>query len=311
MHKRWEDIIIKGQDQVCEAIQEFDGGAEFEEDLHRRPTGGGGRARVLRNGNVFEKAGVCVSVVYGEMPVEALKASTEKGEAMLPKKLEPGQKVPFFAAGISSVMHPRNPFCPTMHFNYRYFETGLGPWWFGGGTDITPSYLDREDMKHFHGTYKQVCDKYDASWYPKFKEWADRYYYIAHRGETRGLGGIFFDDFNSEPQETHMKFAEECLGAVTTAYIPVLKKNRDHSFTESQKAWQQIRRGRYVEFNIVYDRGTIFGLKMLPSGTGKVESILMSLPETARWEYNHAPPAGTPEAEILEAFKNPHAMSYV
>lgn len=160
-------------------------------------------------------------------------------------------------------------------------------------------------MKHFHGTYKEVCDSHNEEWYPRFKEWADRYFYIKHRGETRGLGGIFFDDFNTESPEEHLAFSKDCLQAVTKAYCPILEKNRNREFTKQQKDWQQMRRGRYVEFNLVYDRGTIFGLKMLPSGAGRIESILMSLPETARWQYCHDPEAGTPEAEIMEAYKTP------
>ena len=260
---------------------------------------------MLTDGNVFEKAGVNLSVVYGQMPQEALQAATERGADRAGGKLEPGQKVPFFACGLSSVMHPKNPFCPTMHFNYRYFETESGAWWFGGGTDITPSYLDLDDMKHFHGTYKDVCDKYNPEWYPKFKSWADDYFLIKHRGETRGLGGIFFDDLNTEDPETHLKFAEEALDAVPKAYVPILEKNRDKEFTEEQKQWQLLRRGRYVEFNLVYDRGTVFGLKMLGSGVGRIESILMSLPENASWLYAHEPKEGSPEAEIMEAFKQP------
>jgi len=270
-----------------------------------KDAGGGGVSRVLRNGEVFEKAGVNLSVVYSQMPAEALRAATTKAGKETGLKLEPGEKVPFFACGLSCVMHPKNPFCPTMHFNYRYFATEFGVWWFGGGTDITPSYLDVEDMKHFHGTYKNVCDQFDPSWYPRFKKWADEYFLIPHRGETRGLGGIFFDDFNSQTPEEHMRFSRNCLNAVTEAYLPILKKHRNRGFSEKQKDWQQIRRGRYAEFNLVYDRGTVFGLKMLKGGAGRIESILMSLPETARWEYCHVPEEGSPEAEIMDAFKNP------
>jgi len=249
---------------------------------------------------VFEKAGVNLSVVYGTMPKEALIAATERGVDRA-KNMKPGERVPFFACGLSSVMHPRNPFAPTMHFNYRYFETDGGLWWFGGGTDITPSYLDEADMKHFHGTYKAACDKHDAEFYPKFKKWADSYFKIAHRGETRGLGGIFFDDLNDRDPEKLLAFAQEGLNAVVPSYTPIVARHKDDAFTPSQKDWQQIRRGRYTEFNLVYDRGTIFGLKT----GGRIESILMSLPETARWEYDHHPEEGSKEAEILHLFKNP------
>eukprot|EP00803_Ostreobium_quekettii_P002673 evm.model.scf_998EXC.2 EVM.evm.TU.scf_998EXC.2 scf_998EXC:27963-28688(+) len=215
-------------------------------------------------------------------------------------------RVPFFAAGISSVMHPRNPFAPTMHFNYRYFETepwGDFPaqWWFGGGTDITPSYIDAEDLAHFHGTYKRVCDAHDPEFHPRFKKWCDEYFEIKHRGERRGLGGIFFDDLNDRDPELLFDFAKDCVAHVVPAYLPLVEKHKGDAFTEAQKEWQQLRRGRYVEFNLVYDRGTTFGLKT----AGRIESILMSLPLTARWEYCNEPEAGSPEADLLDACRNP------
>ncbi len=249
---------------------------------------------------MFEKAGVNLSVVYGMMPQEALKAATERGVDRT-KGMKSGEKIPFFACGISSVMHPRNPHAPTMHFNYRYFETDGGIWWFGGGTDITPSYLNVEDMKHFHGTYKHTCDRHDPEFYPKFKKWADKYYHIAHRGETRGLGGIFYDDLNDRDPEKLYDLAKDCLASVVPAYAPIVNKHKNEPFTEREKRWQQIRRGRYTEFNLVYDRGTVFGLKT----GGRIESVLMSLPETARWEYDHHPEPGSPEEEISKLYKNP------
>lgn len=199
MREKFEKSIRKAQDEICAAIEAVDG-TSFREDTWTRPGGGGGISRVLSDGNVWEKAGVNVSVVYGSMPPEAYRAATgvdKKGSA------DPNDRVPFFAAGISSVMHPRNPHAPTMHFNYRYFETDSwndvpSQWWFGGGTDITPSYVNEDDMKHFHGTYKSVCDKHDEEYYAKFKKWCDEYFVIKHRGETRGLGGIFFDDLNNK-----------------------------------------------------------------------------------------------------------------
>ena len=191
MRRKFEANCRRAQNVICEAIEELDG-ASFREDAWTRPGGGGGISRVLSNGNVFEKAGCSLSVVYGTMPQEALASATTRG-ADRAAGYAPGERVPFFACGLSSVMHPRNPMAPTMHFNYRYFETDGGVWWFGGGSDLTPSYLFEEDVKHFHGTYKAVCDKHDAEFYPRFKKWADEYFYIKHRGETRGLGGIFFD----------------------------------------------------------------------------------------------------------------------
>jgi len=300
MRRRMEKICRDAQLSITRQIEELDGKGKFQENVWERPNGGGGYSRVLSDGDVFEKAGCSLSVVYGDLPPDAVRAATERG-AMRVENMKPGERVPFFAVGLSSVMHPKNPFAPTMHFNYRYFETDQGAWWFGGGTDITPAYLFEEDMKHFHGTYKAVCDKFDPEYYPKFKKWADDYFYIKHRGETRGLGGIFFDDQNDKDPEKHADFAEECLDAVCKAYIPIVEKRKDTEFTQEQKEWQLMRRGRYVEFNLVYDRGTIFGLKT----GGRIESILMSLPETARWEYMHAPEPGSPEADIMDAFKNP------
>mmetsp|Transcript_6420 Transcript_6420/g.16309 ORF Transcript_6420/g.16309 Transcript_6420/m.16309 type:complete len:405 (-) Transcript_6420:1285-2499(-) len=300
MRKKFEDNIRKGQDDICRAISELDG-KEFHEDNWTREDGGGGISRVLSDGNVFEKAGVNVSVVYGSMPVEAYRAATGQAD-----KVSGGEgRVPFFATGISSVMHPRNPFAPTMHFNYRYFETdpwnGLpAQWWFGGGTDITPSYVFEEDMHHFHKTYKDVCDKHDKAFYPKFKKWCDEYFLIKHRKETRGLGGIFFDDLNDRDPDTIYAFSKDCLGKVVDSYVPLVAKHKDDPFTQENKDWQQLRRGRYVEFNLVYDRGTTFGLKT----GGRIESILMSLPLTARWEYDHEPEPGSREAELLKYTRN-------
>jgi len=301
MRARFEKMCREAQIKITKAIEEIDGsGKSFKEDSWIRPTGGGGMSRVLTDGNVFEKAGVNLSVVYGSMPPEALQAATERGVDRA-KGMKEGERVPFFACGLSSVMHPKNPFAPTMHFNYRYFETDGGVWWFGGGTDITPSYVDEDDMKHFHGTYKQICDKYDPDYYKDFKSWADRYFLIKHRDETRGLGGIFFDDQNDKDPDQHFDFSNECLNAVVDAYGPIVKKHKDDPYTQQNKEWQQVRRGRYVEFNLVYDRGTVFGLKT----GGRIESILMSLPETARWEYNLIPEEGSPEAELIDACKNP------
>jgi len=299
MRRRFEENYRRAQNNICNAVSELDG-TPFKEDVWTRPGGGGGISRVLSNGNVFEKAGCSLSVVYGSMPQDDLQSATSRG-ADRAKGYAEGERVPFFACGLSSVMHPRNPMAPTMHFNYRYFETDGGAWWFGGGSDITPAYLFEEDIQHFHQTYKDVCDKHDPEYYSKFKKWADEYFTIKHRGETRGLGGIFFDDQNDREPEKIFAFSKDCLDALVPAYLPIVAKHKDDAFTQQQKEWQLMRRGRYVEFNLVYDRGTVFGLKT----GGRIESILMSLPETARWEYNHSPAEGTPEAEIMDAFKNP------
>jgi len=290
----------EAQVAITAKIEEIDGGGTFQEDAWVRPTGGGGMSRVLTGGNVFEKAGVNLSVVYGSMPQEALQAATERGVDRA-AGMAPGERVPFFACGLSSVMHPKNPFAPTMHFNYRYFETDGGVWWFGGGTDITPSYVNEDDMKQFHGTYKKICDKHDPDYYNEFKAWADRYFLIPHRNETRGFGGIFFDDQNDRDPNTIFEFSKDCLNSVVDAYGPIIEEHKDDPFTEKNKEWQLMRRGRYVEFNLVYDRGTVFGLKT----GGRIESILMSLPETARWEYDHKVEPGSPEAELLDVCQNP------
>lgn len=301
MKGRFEKVIRDAQDSIVAAIEKADG-KKFHQDAWTRPGGGGGITRVLQGGNVWEKAGVNVSVVYGSMPAEAYRAAV--GHDI--KGLAATDRVPFFAAGISSVMHPWNPHAPTMHFNYRYFETddwnGIpGQWWFGGGTDITPSYLYPEDLKHFHGVYKAVCDRHDPEFYPKFKSWCDEYFLIKHRGERRGLGGIFFDDLNDREPEKILAFSTDAVNHVAEAYVPLVEKHKDDAFTPEQKQWQQLRRGRYVEFNLVYDRGTTFGLKT----GGRIESILMSLPLTASWMYDHEPQPGTPEADLLDACRNP------
>ncbi|CAI9090749.1 OLC1v1025579C3 [Oldenlandia corymbosa var. corymbosa] len=302
---RFEKMIRDAQDSVCAAIEAVENGSKFKEDVWSRPGGGGGISRVLQDGAVWEKAGVNVSVVYGVMPPEAYRAakpSSDNGD------VKPGP-VPFFAAGISSVLHPHNPFAPTLHFNYRYFETDAPKdapgaprqWWFGGGTDFTPSYIFEDDVKHFHSVQKTACDKFDPTFYPRFKKWCDDYFYIKHRGERRGLGGIFFDDLNDYDQEMLLAFATECANSVIPAYIPIIEKRKDTPFTDKQKAWQQLRRGRYVEFNLVYDRGTTFGLKT----GGRIESILVSLPLSARWEYDHKPEEGSEEWKLLDACINP------
>jgi len=307
LRQKFAANIRRAQMEICKAIEELDGGAKFREDAWDREGGGGGRTRVLAKGNVFEKAGVALSVVYGQMPLKAISVATEDPKIIARAKELAGstETLPFFVASISSVMHPKNPFAPTMHFNYRFFDfdnsEDNGLWWFGGGTDLTPSYLNEEDIKHFHGSYKAVCDKHDPTYYEKYKKWADRYFQIKHRGETRGVGGIFFDDKNDQDPEEIFKFSKDCLDNVVNAYVPIVAKHKDDEFTTKQKDWQQMRRGRYVEFNLVYDRGTTFGLRT----GGRVESILMSLPETARWEYNHQVEEGSPEAEILDVFKNP------
>uniref|UniRef100_A0A1A8KVJ3 Oxygen-dependent coproporphyrinogen-III oxidase, mitochondrial n=1 Tax=Nothobranchius kuhntae TaxID=321403 RepID=A0A1A8KVJ3_NOTKU len=301
MSTKMEMLIMETQAEFCKALQEVDGGT-FKVDRWDRKEGGGGISCVMQDGKVFEKAGVNVSVVFGNLTEEAAKQMRSRGKVLKGKD----GKLPFCAMGVSSVIHPKNPHIPTVHFNYRYFEIeeadGTKQWWFGGGTDLTPVYIDKEDAHHFHKTLKEACDQHHPQYYPDFKKWCDRYFFVRHRGETRGIGGIFFDDLDSPNQEQVFKFVKSCARTVVPCYLPIVYKHLSDSFTAEEKDWQQVRRGRYVEFNLVYDRGVKFGLATPGS---RIESILMSLPLTARWEYMHEPPKGSREAEMLEVLRNP------
>lgn len=297
IRENWIAFIHGLQDAICAALENVDGKALFHEDAWERAEGGGGKTRVISNGNVFEKGGVNTSVVHGKV-TEAMRTQL---------KIDGDQ---WFACGLSLVIHPVNPFVPTIHCNYRMFELydELGNTidrWFGGGTDLTPYYLDKEDATHFHQTYKQACDQSDPAFYPHFKLECDNYFVNWHRNaERRGIGGIFYD--YKRPNEERdaafwMNLARECGYAFIDAYIPIVEKNKQKTFTPENKFWQEIRRGRYVEFNLVHDRGTLFGLKT----NGRTESILMSLPPTVRFEYDYAPAEGTPEHELQEACLHP------
>ncbi|XP_034386956.1 oxygen-dependent coproporphyrinogen-III oxidase, mitochondrial [Cyclopterus lumpus] len=301
MRTRMEMLIMETQADFCKALQVVDGGT-FKVDRWQRNEGGGGISCVMQDGKVFEKAGVNVSVVFGNLTEEAARQMKSRGKVLKGKD----GKLPFCAMGVSSVIHPKNPHIPTVHFNYRYFEIeeedGTKQWWFGGGTDLTPVYVNKEDAFHFHNTLKEACDKHHLQYYPDFKKWCDRYFYVRHRGETRGIGGIFFDDLDSPSQEEAFNFVKSCSRTVVPCYLPIVYKHLNDSFTDEEKDWQQVRRGRYVEFNLVYDRGVKFGLATPGS---RIESILMSLPLTAKWEYMHEPAKGTLEAEMLEVLRNP------
>ncbi|KAF4025986.1 hypothetical protein G4228_018117 [Cervus hanglu yarkandensis] len=279
MKSKMELLILETQAQVCQALAQVDGGARFSVDRWERKEGGGGISCVLQDGHVFEKAGVSISVVHGNLSEEAAKQMRSRGKLL---KAKDG-KLPFSAMGVSSVIHPKNPHTPTIHFNYRYFEVeeadGNTLWWFGGGCDLTPTYLNQEDAVHFHRTLKEACDQHGPDLYPKFKKWCDDYFFIAHRGERRGIGGIFFDDLDSPSKEEVFRFVQSCTQAIIPSYVPLVKKHCNDAFTPQEKLWQQLRRGRYVEFNLLYDRGTKFGL-FTPGS--RIESILMSLPLTAR-----------------------------
>ncbi|KAJ3599337.1 hypothetical protein NHX12_033300 [Muraenolepis orangiensis] len=301
MCTRMEMLIMETQAEFVRALEKVDGG-KFKADRWQRKEGGGGISCVIQDSNVFEKAGVNVSVVHGHLPEEAAKQMRSRGKVLKGKDGE----LPFCAMGISSVIHPKNPHIPTVHFNYRYFEIeeddGSKLWWFGGGTDLTPTYVNEEDAFLFHNTLKEACDKHHPQYYPDFKKWCDQYFYVRHRGETRGIGGIFFDDLDSPSQEEAFGFIKSCTSTVVPCYLPLVNKHLNDSFTAEEKNWQQLRRGRYVEFNLVYDRGVKFGLATPGS---RIESILMSLPLTAKWEYTHEPAEGSKEAAMLEVLRTP------
>jgi coproporphyrinogen III oxidase len=295
--EKWISSIHDLQNRICTALEQEDGKATFHEDAWERTEGGGGKTRVIANGNVFQKGGVNTSVVYGDV-----------NEAMRTQLKINGAK--WFAAGLSLVIHPLNPFVPTVHCNYRMFELykendEVIDRWFGGGTDLTPYYLFEEDAIHFHQTYKNVCDAFDVSFYPEFKKECDTYFVNWHRNaERRGIGGIFYDyQRPDEKQDVNfwMNLGLRCGHAFKDAYIPIVEKRKNTAYTEENKHWQEIRRGRYVEFNLVHDRGTLFGLKT----NGRIESILMSLPPAVRFEYNYQPGFGTEEYKMLEICLHP------
>ncbi|CAG8975557.1 hypothetical protein HYALB_00005625 [Hymenoscyphus albidus] len=304
MRLRMEDFIKAQQKEIVRELEAVDG-QKFRVDTWTREKGGGGISCVLQDGNVFEKAGVNISIVYGTLPRPAIEKMRVNHKAMDASV----ESLDFFAAGLSMVLHPINPMAPTVHLNYRYFETAnpdgtSNAWWFGGGTDLTPSYLFDEDAIHFHKTIKDACDKHDKSYYPRFKEWCDKYFFNKHRSESRGIGGIFFDDLDGteKDQENTFAFAQSCLKAFLPSYLPIINKRKDMPYTEKEKEWQQIRRGRYVEFNLVHDRGTAFGLN---TPSARVESILMSLPLTASWRYMYEPEKGSREQRLVDILREP------
>ncbi len=273
------------QKLIIDGLEKADGQGTFETDTWERPGGGGGISRVLRNGQIIEKGGVNFSEVYGATPDNILKYLD----------LPPSD---FFATGVSIVLHPKNPMVPIIHMNVRYFEMTSGHWWFGGGIDLTPHYIDREDAKYFHAELKKVCDRFDGEYYPKFKKWADDYFYIKHREETRGIGGIFFDRLDGNKPDLH-SFTIELGKLFAPLYAHFMKKNNELTYGDKEINWQRLRRGRYVEFNLVWDRGTKFGLET----NGRTESILMSLPPLAGWEYNAEPAEGSREFETQQLLK--------
>lgn len=277
------------QDRICQGLEALDG-QRFHEDIWEREGGGGGRSRILENGGVFEKAGVNFSEVFGQMSADFA--------AQIP-----GEGRDFVATGISLVLHPRNPMVPTVHANFRFLTKGDRQW-FGGGADLTPYYPVKEDVVHFHQTWQKVCLRHPAPVdYPRFKKWCDDYFYLPHRGEARGVGGIFFDYLEGDFTQL-FDFVRDCGDSFLEAYLPIVRRRHNDPYAERERAFQEFRRGRYVEFNLIYDRGTLFGLKT----GGRIESILMSLPPMVRWRYNYQPEAGTREAELTQ-FLQPRAWT--
>ena len=312
--ERARQLVIDLQDEICSGLEHIDGQGKFEEESWKRPEGGGGRSRVMQEGKVFEQGGVNFSEVEGdELPPSILNQRPEaKGHS-------------WFATGTSMVLHPRNPYIPTVHLNYRYFEAGP-VWWFGGGADLTPFYPFLEDARHFHRVHQQACDSVSPELHQVFKPWCDEYFFLKHRGETRGVGGIFYDyqdgsgilykgqnpngpaakiskEIGSHPKtwDQLYKLAKSCGQAFLPAYLPIIEKRQNLAYGDRERQFQLYRRGRYVEFNLVWDRGTIFGLQT----NGRTESILMSLPPMARWEYGYKPPLDSREALLTDLFTKP------
>lgn len=296
MKNKFYAYIQNLQDTITAGLEKVDEQAKFKEDIWERTEGGGGRTRVIENGAVFEKGGVNISAVHGPLP-KAMQTYFNVGD------------VDFFACGLSLVIHPKNPKVPTVHANWRYFEMydkqgNTVNQWFGGGQDLTPYYLFEEDAKHFHQTCKSACDKHNPEFYPKFKKQCDDYFWNAHRNEARGIGGLFFDHCKASEEftlENWYDFVTEVGNSFLEAYVPIVEKRKGLEYSQENRNWQEIRRGRYVEFNLVHDKGTLFGLKT----NGRIESILMSLPPHVQWVYDHHPEAGSEEEKLIKILENP------
>ncbi|KAJ6621479.1 coproporphyrinogen III oxidase [Mycena sp. CBHHK59/15] len=339
MRTQMEEYIVALQYQIVSAFEALDPESPpFKRDSWIRAEGGSGQSCVFtspsletspKNESILEKAGVNISVIHGTLPLAAIRQMRSDHSSMpLPDDTPDG--LPFFVAGLSLVVHPRNPHAPTVHMNCRYFEITSPPeegtesklltWWFGGGSDLTPSYLYEDDAEHFHGTLKSACDAHSAAFYPTFKKWCDEYFYTPHRGEARGIGGVFFDDLHAsthfrlpasaprpETPADIFRFVQAIGDAFVPSYLPILTRRHAMPYTAEQRRWQLLRRGRYVEFNLVVDRGTKFGL-MAPGA--RVESILMTMPEIARWEYMSEMGAeGTEEGRLVDVLKTPKAWA--
>lgn len=290
------EYIQQLQYKICSALENCDGKKVFKKDVWERTEGGGGLSCIMEEGGVFEKAGVNISKVYGKLP-ETLKKALQV------------QSGDFFACGLSLVLHPKNPFIPTVHANWRYFEMyddfgNVVNQWFGGGQDLTPYYLDEQDAIHWHRVCKTVCDRYDLEFYPKYKLECNRYFWNSHRDEARGIGGLFFDYLKPNEKMSLVNwfsFISDVGNSFLEAYIPIVEKNKSHTYSQKNRQWQEIRRGRYVEFNLIHDRGTHFGLKT----KGRIESILMSLPPVVQWKYDFEPENGSEEEKLIQVLKCP------
>ncbi|MDT0689677.1 oxygen-dependent coproporphyrinogen oxidase [Salegentibacter sp. F188] len=296
MKEKFYKYIETLQDTITSKLEEIDGKAKFQQDLWERAEGGGGRTRVIEDGAVFEKGGVNISAVHGPL-APAMQAYFKVG------------KVDFFACGLSLVLHPKNPMVPTVHANWRYFEMydkegNTIDQWFGGGQDLTPYYLFEEDATHFHQVCKNACDKSNSNFYSEYKKKCDEYFWNSHRDEARGVGGLFFDYCKASEEmsiEGWYNFVTEVGDSFLEAYVPIVEKRKNLPYSEEQRTWQEIRRGRYVEFNLVHDKGTLFGLKT----NGRIESILMSLPPHVQWIYDHHPEPESEEEKLLKVLKKP------
>lgn len=296
MKKMFLNYIENLQDQITQSLEKTDSGGRFDEEIWNRPGGGGGKSRIIQDGNIIEKGGVNISDVFGH----------------LPGSMQEYLKVPytkFSACGLSLVLHPRNPFIPTVHANWRYFEMydsdgEVADQWFGGGMDLTPYYLFDEDAVHFHRVCKVVCDRHGETLYPLYKKQCDEYFFNTHRGEARGIGGLFFDRLRPDPDKTVAEwfdFVTDTGDQFLEAYLPIVERRKENEYNSEHRKWQEIRRGRYVEFNLIHDKGTLFGLKT----DGRIESILMSLPPVVQWIYDYHPSPGSAEAALIEVLKQP------
>jgi len=296
MKEKFYKYILGLQSTITAELEKIDGKAVFQEDLWERPEGGGGKTRVIENGDVFEKGGVNISAVHGALP-KSMQSYFGLKEA------------DFYACGLSLVLHPVNPFVPTVHANWRYFEMYdkegiIVDQWFGGGQDLTPYYLFEDDARHFHMICKEACDKHHPEFYATYKTKCDEYFYNSHRQEARGIGGLFFDYCKASDEmsmEQWYNFVTEVGNSFLNSYVPIVERRKMLSYSEEERNWQEIRRGRYVEFNLVHDKGTLFGLKT----NGRIESILMSLPPKVQWVYDHHPEKGSEEARLLRVLKEP------